>query len=120
SVRIGPWERLRPPEALPAWLTEDGFAGSFGVAAKDAPGEEVLVVRAVVKVGAGGSGGAVIVDVPIDGQVTHRLHEQTGVRLESVLDGADGSVSTRGRATESHGGQSGPGLFQAMLAASEV
>jgi hypothetical protein len=88
SFRIGPWERLPPPDALPAWLTDDVFVGSFGVAVKDAPGEEDLVVRAVVKVGPRGSGGAVIVDVPIDAQVAHRLHEQTGVRLENVLDGA--------------------------------
>jgi phosphoserine phosphatase RsbU/P len=119
SVRIGPWERLPAPEALPSWLTDEVFAGSFGVPVKDSPGEEDLVVRAVVKVGPGGSGGAVVVDVPIDGQVTHRLHEQTGVRLESVLDGAS-STSTRASATASQDGRSVPVLFERSLAQIDV
>jgi sigma-B regulation protein RsbU (phosphoserine phosphatase) len=119
SVRIGPWERLPAPEALPAWLTDDVFAGSFGVPVKESPGEEDLIVRAVVKVGPGGSGGAVIVDVPVDGQVTHRLHEQTGVRLENVLDGAS-STSTRASATAPQDGRSVPVLFERSLAQIEV
>jgi phosphoserine phosphatase RsbU/P len=120
SFRIGPWERLRPPDAVPAWLTEEVFVGSFGVAVKDAPGEEDLVVRAVVKVGPGGSGGAVIVDVPIDAQVAHRLHEQTGVRLENVLDGAYASTSTRASATASQDGRSVPVLFERSLAQIDI
>ena len=86
SVSIGPWQRLPAPDRLPAWLKEDAFAGSLGIPVKDSQGEEDLVVRAVVKVGAGGSGGAVVVDIPLDEQVMHRLHEQTGVRLENVFD----------------------------------
>jgi len=120
SVTIGPWERLRAPDALPAWLTDDVFAGSFGVPVKDSPGEEDLIVRAVVKVGPGGSGGAVVVDVPIDGQVTHQLHEQTGVRLENVLDGAYASTSTRATTTASEDGRSVPVLFERSLAQIEV
>src|SRR5450759_450693 len=54
KVRVGPWQRLRAPDALPAWLKEDVFAGSLGVPVKDSPGEEDLVVRAVVQVGSGG------------------------------------------------------------------
>src|SRR4051812_48336116 len=64
----GPWLRLPAPDRIPAWLRDDVFTGSLGVPVKDANGEEDLVVRAVVKVG-GGSGGAVIVDVPLDEQV---------------------------------------------------
>ena len=120
SVAIGPWERLHAPNALPAWLTDDVFAGSFGVPVKDSPGEEDLIVRAVVKVGPGGSGGAVVVDVPIDGQVTHQLHQQTGVRLENVLDGAYASTSTRATTTASQDGRSVPVLFERSLAQIEV
>src|SRR4051812_6320349 len=76
---VGPWLRLPPPDRIPAWMREDVFTGSLGVPVKDANGEEELVIRAVVKVGAGGSGGAVVVDIPLDEQVMHRLHDSTGV-----------------------------------------
>src|SRR4029079_19039174 len=62
---IGPWQGLAAPESVPAWLKEDLFTGSFTTPVKDAPGEEDLIVRAVVKVGARGAGGAVVVDIPL-------------------------------------------------------
>ncbi|HET7694750.1 MAG TPA: SpoIIE family protein phosphatase [Vicinamibacterales bacterium] len=82
---VGPWRRAPVPRSIPAWLTGDGFAGSISAPAKDADGEEELIVRALIKV-AGGTGGAVVVDVPVDDQVTHRLHQASGVRLENVYD----------------------------------
>jgi sigma-B regulation protein RsbU (phosphoserine phosphatase) len=120
SVSIGPWQRLPAPDTLPEWLKDEGFAGSFGSPVKDSVGEEDLVVRAVVKVGPGGDGGAVVVDVPIDGQVTHRLHEQTGVRLESVLDGAYTATTTRTSAPSSPSGRSVPVLFERSLTQIEI
>src|SRR5258708_17408053 len=51
TVRLGPWQRLPPPDRLPEWLKEDFFAGSLGGPVKDSQGQEALVVRAVVKVG---------------------------------------------------------------------
>ena len=93
----GPWKRTPVPASIPPWLIGDVFTGSIGVPLKDGDGEEELVVRALVKV-AGGSGGAVVVDVPVDDQVMHRLHEASGVRLENVYDtrilGADTRVSS--------------------------
>src|SRR5258708_743207 len=86
TVRLGPWQRLPPPDRLPEWLKEDFFAGSLGVPVKDSQGEEDLVVRAVVKVGPGGRGGAGIVGIPLGRRVTTQLHEQTGGRLEHVFD----------------------------------
>jgi sigma-B regulation protein RsbU (phosphoserine phosphatase) len=83
---IGPWHRVDVPDRIPAWLTEDVFTGSIGVPIRDSAGEEDLVVRALVKVGTGGTGGAVVVDIPIDDHVTHRLHQDSGVRLENVYD----------------------------------
>src|SRR6185312_13222733 len=59
---------------------------SAGLPVKDSAGEEELIVRAFVKVGTGGSDGAVVVDIPLDDQVTQRLHESTGVRIENVFD----------------------------------
>jgi sigma-B regulation protein RsbU (phosphoserine phosphatase) len=119
TVRLGPWQRLPAPDRLPAWLKEDFFAGSLGVPVKDSQGEEDLVVRAVVKVGAGGTGGAVVVDIPLDEQVTHKLHEQTGVRLENVFDSR--AVSTTTARTGPTSAQSGRSvLFERSLAQIEV
>src|SRR4051812_23749124 len=82
-VTAGRWTPLPPPPNIPGWMKEELFAGSIGIPVQGSAGEEDLVVRAMVKVG---SGGAVVVDIPLDEQVTHRLHETTGVRLENVFD----------------------------------
>jgi sigma-B regulation protein RsbU (phosphoserine phosphatase) len=103
----GPWRTLALPATVPAWVKahkEDGIARSFGVPEKDASGEEELVMRAVVKVGPGGVGGVVVVDIPLDDYVNHRLYQQTGVRLENVFNrnvgaanaGANGGSPQRG------------------------
>ncbi len=119
TVRLGPWQRLPPPDRLPEWLKEDFFAGSLGVPVKDSQGEEDLVVRAVVKVGPGGTGGAVIVDIPLDDRVTNKLHEQTGVRLENVFDSrAINASSARTGTTSAQSGRSV--LFERSLAQIEV
>ncbi len=119
TVRLGPWQRLPPPDRLPEWLKEDFFAGSLGVPVKDSQGEEDLVVRAVVKVGPGGRGGAVVVDIPLDERVTQKLHEQTGVRLENVFDSRAISASTaRTGTTSAPSGRSV--LFERSLAQIEV
>jgi phosphoserine phosphatase RsbU/P len=119
KVKLGPWLRLPAPDRLPDWLKDDFFAGSLGVPVKDSQGEEDLIIRAVVKVGVGGSGGAVIVDIPLDDQVMQRLHEQTGVRLENVFDSRATSVSTTRAGTTSP--QSGRSvLFERSLAQIEV
>jgi sigma-B regulation protein RsbU (phosphoserine phosphatase) len=82
---VGPWKRLPVPAVIPPWMIGDVFTGPIGVPLKDSEGEEELVVRALVKIAAG-SGGAVVVDIPVDDPVTHRLHESSGVRLENVYD----------------------------------
>jgi sigma-B regulation protein RsbU (phosphoserine phosphatase) len=94
---VGPW-RVLSPEALviPSWI-KDGFAGSVGVPKQRASGEETLAIRAVAKV-AGASGGAIIVDIPIDDRIVNRVHGLTGVNL----DGAFAPAATAGKG--------GPGL----------
>jgi serine phosphatase RsbU (regulator of sigma subunit) len=116
---IGPWQRLPAPDAPPAWLKDDIFTGSFGVPVKDAPGEEDLIVRAIVKVGARGSGGTVVVDIPLDEEATHKLHEATGVRLESVFDSRVVSSSTASTATQS-GQSSRSMLFEKSMSQIDV
>ena len=85
-ITAGRWARLPVPDVVPTWMKDDVFAGSVGLPVKDSAGEEELIVRAFVKVGTGGSDGAVVVDIPLDDQVTQRLHESTGVRIENVFD----------------------------------
>jgi phosphoserine phosphatase RsbU/P len=116
---VGPWQRLPAPEQVPAWVKEDVFTGSFGTPVKDSAGEEDLIVRAIVKVGARGAGGAVVVDIPLDDDVTHKLHEATGVRLENVFDGRAFSSSTvRINSSTGQGGRSV--LFEKSLARIDV
>src|SRR5687768_6068926 len=116
---VGPWQRLPAPDRIPAWVRDDVFAGSLGVPVKDSAGEEDLVVRAVVKVGTGGSGGAVVVDIPLDEQAMHRLHESTGVRLENVFDSRTVSTSTA-RASGTSGSSGRSVLFERSLAQIDV
>ena len=116
---VGPWQRLPPPDGIPAWVRDDVFAGSLGVPVKDSAGEEDLVVRAVAKVGTGGSGGAVVVDIPLDEQAMHRLHESTGVRLENVFDSRTVSTSTA-RASGTSGSSGRSVLFERSLAQIDV
>src|SRR4051812_27549608 len=82
----GAWKALPVPESMPPWLAaRDSFQGAIGLPIKDSLGEEDLVVRSFVKVGTGGSGGVVVVDIPLDDQVLHQLYLNTGVRLENVF-----------------------------------
>jgi sigma-B regulation protein RsbU (phosphoserine phosphatase) len=119
QVKVGPWQRLPAPDRLPAWLKAEVFAGSLGVPVKGSQGEEDLVIRAVVKVGAGGSAGAVVVDIPLDDRVTSKLHQQTGVSLENVFDSRATSVNAARAGTTSP--QSGRSvLFERSLAQIEV
>jgi phosphoserine phosphatase RsbU/P len=111
---IGPWQGLGQPDGIPAWLKDDVFTASFGVPVKDAPGEEDLIVRAVAKVGAKGAGGAVVVDIPLDEEVMHKLHDTTGVRLENVFDSRIVSSSTA-RTTNTSGQRSRSMLFERSL-----
>ncbi len=116
---IGPWQRLPAPDAAPAWLKDDVLTESFGVPVKDSPGEEDLIIRAVVKVGARGSGGVVVVDIPLDEEATHKLHEATGVRLENVFDSRVVSSSTA-RTTTQPGHSSRSMLFEKSLSQIDV
>ncbi len=81
---VGRWEHLKPPSSIPSWLTEDQFAGTLAMPMPGVPEQSELVVRSAAKIGPRGSGGAVIVDVPVDEQVVQRLHDATAVRAGAV------------------------------------
>jgi len=79
----GRWKHLKPPDAIPSWLTEDQFAGTLAMPMPGVPDQAELVVRSAAKVG-GGGGGLVVVDIPIDEQLVQRLHDATGVHAVAV------------------------------------
>jgi sigma-B regulation protein RsbU (phosphoserine phosphatase) len=118
-ITAGPWRRLPVPAGIPPWLKEDLFTGSLGIPVKDSADEEDLIVRAFVKVGIAGSGGAVVVDIPLDERVTQRLHESTGVRLENVFDArAEATSRARNNNAAGQGGRSV--VFEKSLAQIDV
>jgi len=117
-VTAGSWLPLPVPDRAPPWMKEDVFAGSLGIPMKDAAEGEDLVVRSVVKVGAAGAGGIVVVDIPVDGHVIHRLHETTGVRLENVFDYSASSPATPIKTTS--GQKQRTILFERSLAQVDV
>jgi sigma-B regulation protein RsbU (phosphoserine phosphatase) len=98
AALAGPWKALPLPNTVPPWLAaRDNFQGVIGVPVKDGAGEEDLVARSLVKVGPGGSGGAVVVDIPLDEQVLHQVYLNTGVRLANVYDARyEGAAVTNG------------------------
>ena len=92
---VGRWEHLKPPSAVPSWITDEQFAGTLALPMAGVADQSELVVRSAAKVGPGGSGGAVIVDVPVDEQLIQRLHDQTAVHA--------GGVTTEEQASRSNG-----------------
>jgi serine phosphatase RsbU (regulator of sigma subunit) len=102
---VGPWRTLPRPLWVPQWITarkEDVIAEPFGVPVKESPGEEDLVMRAVVKVGPAGSSGVVVVDIPLDDYANHKIYEQKGVQLENVFNGSVDATNpaTNGRSKQ--------------------
>jgi len=104
SVRsVGRWEHMRPPATVPAWLTDDQFAGTLALPQSPATAQSELIVRSAIKVGPGGRGGLVIVDIPIDEELIQQLHDTTAVRVGAVITDeqaarAEGSKNAGGSA----------------------
>jgi len=113
----GSWRHAAPPASLPVWLRDDVFAGAVALPTRVPDGEEDLVVRAVVKVPAGGVG-AVIIDIPLDDQVLHALQASSGVRLQNVYD-SRGLVSET-PVSKTPGQRGGTLLFENSLTQIEV
>jgi serine phosphatase RsbU (regulator of sigma subunit) len=113
----GPWRHIEPPDRVPAWIGCGGFSGLFAYRDRtatgaggqvprdeevqpfaDGPGNTHLLVRAVVWPESARDH-AVIVDVPVEGDVQQQLRMATGVELSGV-DAAtsDGVAPLTGRA----------------------
>jgi len=79
AVTAGPWRHVGPPTAVPDWVRADGFGGTLAFAPADAPREPQLLIRVVERPEPGGAY-AVVVDLPVNGQVIEHLREKTGSR----------------------------------------
>ncbi len=79
ALTAGPWWHADPPAAVPGWVPPDGFAGTLAYVPPDAPGEPQLLIRAVAPAGESGAY-AVIVDLPVNGQVVEYLRDAIGIR----------------------------------------
>ena len=71
----GPWSHGPRPDAVPAWIGPDGFAGLVTV------GPDATLVIRVVDVVDRPDAGAVVIDLPLDEDVRARLEAATGVEI---------------------------------------
>jgi phosphoserine phosphatase RsbU/P len=81
---VGRWEHMKPPTKLPAWLTDETFAGTVALPLQGSSEQSELVVRSAVRVPTAGRS-YVIVDIPIDDERIQQLLEKTAVRARSVV-----------------------------------
>ena len=80
---FGPWWHLDPPTTLPAWVSRAGFGGLVAFRVPDT-NETEMTVRAAGLPTSRDATFAVIIDVPVDDEITERLEEETGIELRSV------------------------------------
>jgi serine phosphatase RsbU (regulator of sigma subunit)/HAMP domain-containing protein len=98
-LSAGPWMHLNPPEALPDWVTCNGFAGILAyipenqAAPTTAQPEDTdivlsqttrLAIRGVAFPPVARPGFAVVVDVPVTESVARQLREDAGIQLRQV------------------------------------
>ena len=95
AVTAGPWHHMKPPQEIPAWISCDGFEGAmFYVDESRRIGNRVpgrLMARAVAWPSAAARQYAVLVDLPVTGEVAERLRQETGVELMEVGIVTDGN-----------------------------
>ncbi len=111
--RAGRWDHVEPPDALPAWIRADGFAGAVAIPPADAADEWRITIRVVAPAaGPKGRAGSVILDVPLDEEVMQRLHDQTGVTGGDIWVGESGDSQS---VVTGVPGQGGGGLFSTSI-----
>ena len=75
----GPWAHAQPPAAVPAWIGCSGFGGIFAYSHAMPRGDDEvhLLIRGVAFPDAPRPGYAVVVDVPVSGDLRQRLRQET-------------------------------------------
>lgn len=85
---VGPWAHLDAPQALPAWVSCEGFAGLIAYSvlptADDPAPHTRLVMRAVALPDLPEPTWAVVLDLPLSRVVEGRITEETGIRIGEV------------------------------------
>lgn len=99
AAAVGPWWHLDPPSVLPSWVSRAGFGGLLAYTSPDSD-ETGLVIRAVSVPDLRDPAFAVVVDLPLDDDVSARLREETGIELRSV-----GVIPIGGEAVEPAAGR---------------
>jgi phosphoserine phosphatase RsbU/P len=107
-VRVGPWQHLDPPPALPLWIACDGFAGLVAyqqaAGANRSSSPHHLALRAVALPQVPAPSWAAVVDLPFTTAIEQRLREETGIELGEIAAVVPGSTRIelpRGRSLES-------------------
>jgi phosphoserine phosphatase RsbU/P len=89
-ITAGPWAHLDAPDAVPQWITCDGFEGLLAYRAVESTGDGIrdagtrLVVRAVAVPDMAEPRWAVVLDLPLSREVEGRLEEETSIRLGDI------------------------------------
>ncbi len=104
AIAAGPWRHAAAPAEAPAWLSGSaaGFRGVVALASRDAPGEWLLVMRAVVLTR--DRTRAVVADLPVDPGVVADIEARSKTRMGAftVPEACDG-FSDAAAAQESTG-----------------
>jgi len=85
-AKAGPWKHMPPPTSAPEWVGRRGFRGLLtmvpaGISVQDSDAERLLI-RSAVPLASGKY--VVVVDLPVDTDISSRLDIETNVRMTSV------------------------------------
>ncbi len=85
-VRVGPWQHLDPPSAIPRWIRCDGYAGLIAYTDTNPAGNDRthLAIRAVALPQVPAPQWAAVVDMPFTTSIEQRLRQETGIQLGEV------------------------------------
>jgi sigma-B regulation protein RsbU (phosphoserine phosphatase) len=107
---IGPWEHTAAPEAVPGWITRNGWSGTIALQHAETPGEVELVSRTVSAVVVNGTvAGYVVGDLPLGDELIQKLEQDTGVRAGNAAPvvGNAGLATLPGRSSPNNGERGG-------------
>ena len=97
-VTAGPWAHVEPPPNIPAWIDCGGVTGveaySHAAATASSDPRTDILVRAVAFPDMRRPGYAVVVDLPVNEQVTQQVRRDTGVEMRGVSVASDNRAAT--------------------------
>ncbi len=98
AFTAGPWAHVDPPPSIPAWIGCSGVADveayTDSAAARSAGQHVAILVRAVAFPEVRRPGYAVVIDLPVNDQVTQQVRRDTGVEMRGVTVAPDTRTPT--------------------------